>query len=271
MLRAGSVSGDIRLVDGGLAHAGQLDLCLLCSFLQALHSHTVVRQVNAVGLLELVNHPVDDALVEVIAAEVGITCGGQNLQNALADIQDGYIERTAAEVVNHDLLLGFLIYAVSQRSCGRLVDDTQNFQTCDLAGILGSLTLRVGEVSRNGDDRLIYRLAEVCFCVSLQLLQDHSGNLLRGVRLAVDVYAVVGAHVTLDGNNGTVSVGYSLALSDLTDHTLAVLGKCNNRRSGARTLSVRDDYGFAALHNRYTRVRRTKVNTNDLTHNKYTP
>ena len=77
--------------------------------------------------------------------------------------------------------------------------------------------------------------------------------------------------MTLDGNNGTVSVGYSLALSDLTDHTLAVLGKCNNRRSGARTLSVRDDYGFAALHNRYTRVRRTKVNTNDLTHNKYTP
>ena len=271
VLRAGSVSGDIRLVDGGLAHAGQLDLRLLSSFLQALHSHTVVRQVNAVGLLELVNHPVDDALVEVIAAEVGITCGGQNLQNALADIQDGYIERTAAEVVNHDLLLRFLIYAVSQRSSGRLVDDTQNFQTCDLAGILGSLTLRVREVSRNGDDRLIYRLAEVCFCVSLQLLQDHSGNLLRGVRLAVDVYAVVGAHVTLDRNNGTVSVGYSLALSDLTDHTLAVLGKCNNRRSGARTLSVRDDYGFAALHNRYTRVRRTKVNTNDLTHNKYTP
>ena len=88
MLRAGSVSRDVRLVDGGLTHAGQLDLRLLSSFLQALHSHTVVRQVNAVGLLELVNHPVDDALVEVIAAEVGITCGGQNLQNALADIQD---------------------------------------------------------------------------------------------------------------------------------------------------------------------------------------
>ena len=69
-------------------------------------------------------------------------CGGQNLQNAVADIQDGYIERTAAEVVNHDLLLGFLIHAVSQRSSGRLVDDTQNFQTCDLAGVLGSLTLR---------------------------------------------------------------------------------------------------------------------------------
>ena len=53
--------------------------------------------------------------------------------------------------------LGFLIYAVSQRSSGRLVDDTLNFQTCDLAGILGSLALRVGEVSRNGDNRLIYR------------------------------------------------------------------------------------------------------------------
>ena len=271
VLRAGSISGDIRLVDGGLAHAGQLDLRLLSSFLQALHSHLVVRQVDAVGLLELVNHPVDDALVEVVAAEMGITSGGQNLQNALTDIQDGNIERTAAEVVYHDLLLGFLIYTVSQCCRSRLVDDTQNFQTCDLAGILGSLTLRVREVSRNGDNGLRYRLAEVCFRISLQLLQDHRGNLLRGVRLAVDVYAVVGAHMALDGNNGAVCVGYSLALSDLTDHTLAVLGKCYNRRSGARTLSVRDNDGFAALHNRYTRVRRTKVNTNDLTHNKYTP
>ena len=178
---------------------------------------------------------------------------------------------TVGSTPSYDLLVLLLIQTVGQSRGSRFIHDTQNFQTCDLAGILGSLTLRVGEVSRNGDNRLIYRLAEVCFCVSLQLLQDHSGDLLRRIRLAVDVYAVVGAHVTLDGNNGTVSVGYSLALSDLTDHTLAVLGKCNNRRSGARTLSVRDDYGFAALHNRYTRVRRTKVNTNDLTHNKYTP
>ena len=271
MLRAGSVRGDIRLVDGGLAHAGQLDLCLLSSFLQALHRHAVAGQVDAVRLLELRNHPVDDTLVEVVAAEVGIACGGQNLENALADVEDGDIERAAAEVVYHDLLLGFLIYAVSQRCCGRLVDDTQNLQTCDLAGVLGRLTLRVGEVSRNGDDSLRYRLAEISLRISLQLLKDHRGDLLRRVRLAVDVYAVVGAHVALDGNNGAVCVGDSLALCDLTDHALAVLGKCYNRRGGTCAFCVRDNDGFAALHNGYARVRRTEVNTNDLTHDKYTP
>ena len=39
---------------------------------------------------------------------------------------------------------------------------------------------------------------------------------------------------------------------------------------------ARDDWELSCgqydyLHNRYTRVRRTEVNTNDLTHDKYTP
>ncbi len=40
---------------------------------------------------------------------------------------------------------------------------------------------------------------QISLSVRLQLLQDHSGDLLRGVALAVDVHLVVGAHLTLDG------------------------------------------------------------------------
>ncbi len=47
-----------------------------------------------------------------------------------------------------------LIHAVGQSGGGRLVDDTLDIQTGDLAGVLGRLTLRVGEVSGNGDDGL---------------------------------------------------------------------------------------------------------------------
>ena len=266
MLRAGCVRGDIRLVDRGLRHAGQLDLGLFRSFLQALHGHLIGGQVNAVGLLELCNHPVDDALVKVVAAEVGIARGGQNFQYALADVEDGNVERAAAKVINHDLLLGFLVYAVCQRRCSRLVDDTQHFEARDLTRVLGRLTLGVGEIGRDRNDRLRYRLAEVGFRVRLQLLEDHCRDLLRGIGLAVDVYTVVRAHMTLDGNNGAVRVGNSLALCHLADHTLAVLGKSHNRRGRARAFRVRDDDGFAALHNGYARVCRTEVNTNDFAH-----
>ncbi len=97
---------------------------------------------------------VDDALVEVVAAQAVVAVGGQHFDDAVADLQDGDVERAAAEVVNHNLLVGFLVEAVGQRSGRRLVDDTQHFQTRDLAGVLGRLTLRVGEVRRDGDDRL---------------------------------------------------------------------------------------------------------------------
>ena len=109
--------------------------------------------------------------------------GGQHFEHALADVEDGNVERAAAEVVDHDLLLGFLIHTVSQRSRGRLVDDAQNLKTRNLARVLGRLALGVGEVRRHGDDRLGHRLTEVGFRVRLELLQDHCGDLLRGIGL----------------------------------------------------------------------------------------
>ena len=197
---------------------------------------------------------------------MGVARGGQHLQNALADVEDGNVERAAAEVVDHDLLLGFLIHAVSQRSCGRLVDDAQHLEARDLARVLGRLTLGVGEVRRHRDDRLRDRLAEVGFRVRLELLQDHCGDLLRGIGLAVDVDAVVRTHVTLDGNDGAVRIGDRLTLGDLADHALAVLGERDDRRGRARAFRVGDDDGFAALHNGYARVCGTKVNADDFAH-----
>ena len=48
MLGAGGIGGDIRQVDVGGGHAGQLDLGLLSSFLQTLHGNLVAGQVDAV-------------------------------------------------------------------------------------------------------------------------------------------------------------------------------------------------------------------------------
>src|SRR6266545_3689574 len=79
--------GDERQVDGGLGHLGQLDLGLLGGLLQPLEGHAVSRQVHAVGVLELLHHPVDDSLVPVIATEVCVTVGGLDLEDPFADLQ----------------------------------------------------------------------------------------------------------------------------------------------------------------------------------------
>ena len=84
VLGAGGVGGDIGQVDVGGGHAGELNLGLLSSLLETLHSHLVVAQVDALALLELGNQVVDDALVEVVAAQMGVAGRGQDLDDTVA-------------------------------------------------------------------------------------------------------------------------------------------------------------------------------------------
>ena len=148
VLRPGLVRGDERQVDVGLHHRGELHLGLLRRLLQALQRHPVLAQVDAVALLELRDDPVDDALVEVVAAEVRVAVGRLHLDDALADLEDRDVERAAAEVVDGDRLVLLLVEAVGQRRRRRLVDDAHHLEAGDLAGVLGRLALRVVEVRR---------------------------------------------------------------------------------------------------------------------------
>jgi hypothetical protein len=91
------------------------------------------------------------------------------------------------------------------------------------------------------------RVAEVALGVPLELLQDEGADLLRGEVLAVDALLPVGADVALDGPDGALDVGHRLALGDLADQHLAVLGERDDGRRGARALGVGDDGGLAAL------------------------
>ena len=132
VLGAAGVGGDEGQVDLGLLHLGKLDLGLLAGFLDALEGHAVVAQVDALVLLELVAEPVHDALVEVIAAEVGIAGGRFHLESAVAELEDGDIEGAAAEVVDGDGLLFLLVQSVGKGGGRRLVDDAQHVQSGDL-------------------------------------------------------------------------------------------------------------------------------------------
>ena len=185
---------------------------------------------------------------------MGVAVGGKNFDDTVTDLDDGYIEGTAAEVVYHDLLLFFVVKAVCKCCSGRLVDDTLYFQTCDLTCVLGCLTLCVVKVCGNRDNSLRYLLAEVTLSVCLQLLKNHCGDLLRRVLFVVNGAAVVGTHISLDGSDGLLSVGNCLTLCGLAYESLSCLGKCNDGRSGSCAFCICDNGGLTTFHNCYAAV-----------------
>ena len=133
----------------------------------------VGAQIDALLLLELVRQIADEHHVEVFAAKMRVAVRRLHLEDAVADFQDRNVERAAAEVVDRDRLgVLFLVEAIGQRGCRRLVDDAQNFKARDLAGVFGRLALGVVEVSGNGDDGLRHLLAELGFGGLLHLLKN---------------------------------------------------------------------------------------------------
>ncbi len=182
VLGPAGVRGDERQVDFALHHRGQFHLGLLRRLPQPLQRHPVLAEVDAVALPELGDDPVDDALVEVVAAEVRVAVGRLHLDDALAHLEDRDVEGAAAEVVDGDRLVLLLVEAVGQRRRRRLVDDAHDLEAGDRARLLRGLALRVVEVRRHRDDRLRHRLAEVLLGGLLQLLQHHGGDLRGGRR-----------------------------------------------------------------------------------------
>ena len=63
-------------------------------------------------------------------------------------LEHRHVERAAAEVEDEDRLVVLLVEPVGQRRRGRLVDDAQDLEARDLAGLLGRLALGVVEVRR---------------------------------------------------------------------------------------------------------------------------
>jgi len=178
-------------------------------------------------------------LVEVVTAEVRVAVGRLDFKNAVAKFKDGDIECAATEVVDGDEFVVFFVEAIGECRCGRLVDDTKDFEARDAACVLSRLTLGVVEVRRNGDNGFVDFGAEVIFSGLLHLLKNHRAEFWRRVGLVVYLdmsVAVVGsynvvrnagllsfnfamfrAHESLDREKGLFWVGDGLAFGDLAN------------------------------------------------------
>ena len=114
---------------------------------------------------EFVDKVIDDDAVKVGTTEVRVAVGALNFEDAVAEFQDRYVERTTTEVVDGDLFVFFVAFvqAVSQSSGGWLVDNALDFQAGNLTGVFGGLALGVVKVSRYGNDRFGNFVAQESF------------------------------------------------------------------------------------------------------------
>ena len=222
------------------------------------------------------------------SAEVRVAVRRLHLEDAVADVQNRNVERTAAEVVHRDLLVLLLVEPVRKRRRSRLVHNALHVKAGDLARVLRRLPLLVVEVGRNRDDRLGDLLAQKRLGVFLELPQHHRGYLLRGVHLVVHLHgrvavgrgddfvrnhldfvchlAVAPANEALDRVNRALRVRHRLALGRLADENLASFREGHYRRRSARTFLVRYNGGFATLHDSHAAVGRAKINSKYFCH-----
>lgn len=167
---------------GHLGREGTLRLLGLT--LELTHGLEVLGDVDTVLLVVGLGEEVDDALVEILTTQVGVTGGSQNLEDTLVDGQEGNIESTTTKVVDDDLALTLgLVKTVGDSGGGRLVDNAENVKSGNDTSILGGLALVVVEVGGNSDDGVGDLLAKVGLGDLLHLAQDHGGNLLGGEAL----------------------------------------------------------------------------------------
>ena len=129
--------------------------------------------------LEVLQEVVDHAVVKVLSSQVGVSGSGLDLKDSLLNGQKRNIEGSSTKIENQDiLLLSLLIETVGDGSSGGLVNDTQHVESSDGTGVFGGLTLRIVEVSRNGDDGVLDLLAQVCLGNLTHLREDHGADLL---------------------------------------------------------------------------------------------
>src|SRR2546429_3234135 len=159
-------------------------------FAKLLREFAVGREIDFIVLENLLVDKGLQKIVNIIAAEMGVAVGGENLIDVAVaggnELENGDVESAAAEIVDGDFAALFLVKAVGECSSSRLIDKAQNLEAGDFAGVLCGLALCIVEICRDGDNGAVDSFAEVGFSPILQFTQDKSGNFRRRENFAAE-------------------------------------------------------------------------------------
>src|SRR6266478_1887145 len=158
-----------------------------------LREFAVRREIDFVVLK---NQFVDESLeeiIDVVTAEVGVAVRGKNVEGITISrgnqFENGNVERAAAEIIDGYFATLLFVEAVGESGGGRLVDEAENFETGDFAGVLGGLALGIVEIGRDGDYGAVDSFAEMGFGPVFQFAQDKGRNLRWSENLVAEFYA----------------------------------------------------------------------------------
>ena len=190
----------------------------------------------------------------------------QNLDNVIADLDDGNIECAATQVIHHDLLRCAVIQAVCQRSACGLIDNTQHIQAGNTTRIFGCLALRIVEISRYRDNGIGNIPTQILLGISVHFTQDHGRDFLGSERLPVHAGFPLTAHMSLNRRNCSIGIYHRLPLSDAAHQAFSFFRKGHHAGRGSLPFRIGDNGYAAALHSCHATIGGTKIDSYCRTH-----
>mmetsp|Transcript_2242 Transcript_2242/g.3725 ORF Transcript_2242/g.3725 Transcript_2242/m.3725 type:complete len:111 (+) Transcript_2242:1299-1631(+) len=94
---------------------------------ELLNSAFVLGRIGAMLPLEHLQKVLDDAVVKILATEMSVSTGSNDLENTIVNGEERHVESATAEVEHQDVLLArLLVETVGDGSSSRLVDNAHH-------------------------------------------------------------------------------------------------------------------------------------------------
>ena len=131
--------------------------------------------------LEFLDKVVDETIIKIFSAKMGITSGGLDFENTLLNSEERDVESSSTEIEDEDVAFAgnLLVETIGDSGRSGFIDDSENVHPRDGASIFCGLPLRVVEVGGDGNDRVINGGSEVRFSGFLHLEEDHRRDFFR--------------------------------------------------------------------------------------------
>jgi hypothetical protein len=227
----------------------------------------------------LLQQPVGQRAVVVVATQRRITARGHDFEDALRQAKDGDVEGATAQVVDGVDTLAGVVQPVGDGGSGGFVDQSQHVQPGQLRRILGGLALRIVEVGGDGDHHPVEVFVEGVLGAVAQrsedlgadfhrrllafagVQRDHARMVGKAVRqlLAVRNVRESAPHEALDRRDGVLRILRLSGLGIETDLPAALSQVAHDGGQDHPAFRIRQALGHAVAHGCDQRVRGAEV------------